>query len=134
MQLFEFIRNLVDPILTIFIARNVVVTPSSFAATKFDVIIVGGGTAGLVVANRLTAPTSTSARPLRVGVIDAGQYAPLGDPLIDIPYGANIFMRTPESSMVGNPEYDWMYQTVPQPALEGHVIGYPRYAVLSLVT
>ena len=49
MQLFEFVRNLVDPILTIFIARNVVVTPSSFAASKFDVIIVGGGTAGLVV-------------------------------------------------------------------------------------
>lgn len=103
------------------------ITPEVFSATQFDVIIVGGGTAGLVVANRLSTPVligSTAA--LRVGVIEAGLYAPEGDPLIDIPYGANLLTNNVHASTVGNPKYDWMYETVPQAALDGRIIGYPR--------
>jgi len=103
------------------------VTPSSFAASQYDIVIVGGGTAGLVVANRLSAATAHSSKPLRVGVIEAGGFTPSGDPLVDIPFGANIYTSTPEASTVGNPKYDWMFQSVPQAALDGHVIGYPRY-------
>jgi choline dehydrogenase-like flavoprotein len=100
------------------------VTPQSFAASTFDVVIVGGGTAGLVLANRL------SAQQLRVGVIDAGSYNESGDPLIDIPYGASIYLQNPNATVFGNPKYDWGFMSVPQPALGGRSILYPRGKVL----
>jgi hypothetical protein len=105
-------------------ARATSVTPESFAATQFDVIIVGGGTAGLVVANRL------SAKPLKVGVIEAGGYNPAGDPLIDVPYNGGYFVGDPSASVIFNPAYDWSFASIPQPALNGTVIGYPRYVIL----
>ncbi|THH19403.1 hypothetical protein EW146_g1748 [Bondarzewia mesenterica] len=107
------------------------VTPASFASSQFDVIIIGGGTAGLVLANRLSGSTkassATALSKLRIGVIDAGHYNVSGDPLIDIPYR---FLHAPNTSLLGNPQYDWMFQSVPQPALNGTVISYPRGKVL----
>ncbi|KAJ7698142.1 hypothetical protein B0H17DRAFT_927750, partial [Mycena rosella] len=50
-----------------------------FASQRFDFMIVGGGTAGLTVAVRLTEDPN-----IRVGVIEAGQYRP-GDPVIEVP-------------------------------------------------
>lgn len=132
MQYLDSVRWILATFLALFRPYSITnpSTSVSFAATEFDVIIVGGGTAGLVVANRLSAPRSLDTTPLRVGVIDAGWSASEGDPLIDIPYGANIFLGNSSASTVGNPKYDWMYQTVPQPALDGRIIGYPRYAPL----
>jgi choline dehydrogenase-like flavoprotein len=89
------------------------VTPQLFATSTFDVVIVGGGTAGLVLANRL----SESAQRLRVGVIDAGSYNESGDPVIDMPYGASIYLQNPDAIMYGNPNYDWGFVSVPQPTL-----------------
>lgn len=96
------------------------VTPQSFAASTFDVVIVGGGTAGLVLANRL------SAERFRVGVIDAGSYNESGDPVIDMPYGANTYLQSPDATPYGNPNYDWGFVSVPQSTLGNRSIHYPR--------
>ncbi|RFU32340.1 hypothetical protein B7463_g3972, partial [Scytalidium lignicola] len=69
-------------------------------ASSFDYIIVGGGTAGLVVATRLTENPN-----IRVGVIEAGK-SRLGDQNVEGP--GNL------SALFHNPEYDWIYKTVPQ--------------------
>ncbi|THU84491.1 alcohol oxidase [Dendrothele bispora CBS 962.96] len=100
------------------------VTPESFASTNFDIIIVGGGTAGLTLANRLSA---TSAK---VGVIDAGHYNTSGDPLLDVPFNPGAFIGDPTQTFIGNPAYDWGFASVPQSNLDGRVIPYPRGKVL----
>jgi choline dehydrogenase-like flavoprotein len=99
---------------------------AEFASREFDVLILGGGTAGLVVANRLSAPpTSKNASPLRVGVIEAGQYLP-EDPLINVPTAGNLLGNANMGTLVGNPTYDWCYESVPQAGLDGLVVQYPR--------
>jgi len=83
-------------------------------------MIVGGGTAGLVLADRL------SAERLRVGVIDAGSYDESGDLVIDMPYGANTYLQSPDTSTpYGNPNYDWGFVSVPQSTLGGRFIHFP---------
>ena len=75
-------------------------TPEAFAATQFDFLIAGGGTAGLVVANRLSEiPT------VQVGVIEAG-VDHSGDENITIPL--NMFR------LQGNPKYDYNFSSEPQ--------------------
>jgi len=99
---------------------------SEFASREFDILILGGGTAGLVVANRLSAPpTSENASPLRVGVIEAGQDLP-EDPLINIPTAGNLLGNANVGTLIGNPTYDWCFESVPQPGLDGLVVQYPR--------
>jgi choline dehydrogenase-like flavoprotein len=99
---------------------------SEFASREFDVLILGGGTAGLVVANRLSAPpTSENAPRLRVGVIEAGQYLP-EDPLINVPTAGNLLGNANVGTLIGNPTYDWCFESVPQPGLDGLVVQYPR--------
>jgi choline dehydrogenase-like flavoprotein len=71
-----------------------------FLKHEYDFIICGGGTAGLVVAARLTENEDVS-----VGVLEAGE-SKLGDQLVDSPA---MFMQT-----FNNPDYDWMINTVPQ--------------------
>jgi len=67
--------------------------------TKYDYVIVGGGTAGLVLANRLTEDANTS-----VAVIEAGHHSDT-DPRVAIPalWTANFFS-----------EHDWGVTTIPQ--------------------
>lgn len=76
------------------------ITPQEFSQQDYDYIICGGGTAGLCIAARLTENPDVT-----VGVIDAGKNK-LGDMLVDTPA---LFIQ-----MLGNPEYDWNYMTVPQ--------------------
>ena len=76
------------------------VSVDEFLKTDFDYVICGGGTAGLVVAARLSENPDVT-----VGVIEAGKNK-LGDPLVDIPL---MF-----SQMFNNPDYDWAYKTTPQ--------------------
>ena len=71
-----------------------------FLQQSYDFVIVGGGTAGLAVAARLTEDPAVT-----VGVIEAGKNR-LGDAFVDTPA---MFLQ-----MLGNPEYDWMMFTVPQ--------------------
>lgn len=58
---------------------NIFESPEAFAARKYDYVIVGGGTAGLVIAARLTENADVT-----VGVIEAGKNK-LGDTRVDIP-------------------------------------------------
>jgi len=71
-----------------------------FLKQDFDFVIVGGGTAGLAVAARLSENPN-----IHVGVLEAGK-AHVGDPLISIPA---LHGKTSK-----NPKYDWMHNTVPQ--------------------
>ncbi|KAK6434324.1 hypothetical protein LTR95_009489 [Oleoguttula sp. CCFEE 5521] len=75
-------------------------------------VIVGGGTAGLVLASRLTEIPSIS-----VAVLEAGQ-----DRSTDLRVLAPGLL----TSLYGNPDYDWIYTTVPQTHLNNRVIGHPR--------
>ncbi|ETN44009.1 uncharacterized protein HMPREF1541_10874 [Cyphellophora europaea CBS 101466] len=87
-----------------------------FLKYDFDYIIVGGGTAGLVVAARLTEdPTIT------VGVLEAGE-ARLDDPKILTPL---LFPSLP-----GNQDYDWMMKTVSQAGTNNKIHAVPRGKVL----
>jgi choline dehydrogenase-like flavoprotein len=71
-----------------------------FTKKSYDYVIIGGGTAGLVLAARLSEDPSVT-----VGVLEAGKNH-LGDPIVDAP---GLYMET-----FGKPDYDWRYKTVPQ--------------------
>lgn len=75
-------------------------TIEEFISQPFDYIVVGGGTAGLTVAARLTEDTK-----IRVGVIEAGS-ARLDD--------ANILIPGMSASILNNADYDWAFTTTPQ--------------------
>ncbi|EXJ91237.1 hypothetical protein A1O1_04347 [Capronia coronata CBS 617.96] len=81
--------------------KSALVSVEEFTGEQsYDYLICGGGTAGLTVAARLTENPE-----ITVGVIEAGKNR-LGDPLVDIPA---MFIQ-----MLGNKEYDWAFDTVPQ--------------------
>ena len=82
---------------------------------EFDYIIVGAGTAGCVLANRLSAR-----RDLNVLLLEAGGKDDYF--WIDIPVG---YLYT-----IGNPRTDWCFATEPEPGLGGRSIGYARGKVL----
>jgi choline dehydrogenase len=81
----------------------------------FDFVIVGGGTAGCLLANRLSADPGA-----RVLLIEAG--------------GSDDYrwVRIPVGYLycIGNPRTDWMYVTEPEPGLNGRSLRYPRGRVL----
>ncbi|MEO5641518.1 MAG: choline dehydrogenase [Sphingomicrobium sp.] len=83
--------------------------------STFDYIIVGAGSAGCVLANRLTA----SGR-FRVLLLEAGPRDT--NPWIHIPLGYGKLFK--------EPSVNWLYQTVAQPELEGRRIAQPRGKVL----
>lgn len=72
-------------------------------SVEYDFIIIGGGTAGLCLAARLTEDPSA-----QVLVVEAGANR-LNDPAILAPGRA--------FSLYDNPDYDWTFQTVPQVSL-----------------
>jgi GMC oxidoreductase len=83
---------------------------SAFANQEFDYVVVGGGTAGLVVAARLSEDEQ-----VRVGVLEAGGYVPPGaDPRIDLVVNYGL--------VFGDPAYDWNLKSVPQEGLDGRVV------------
>ncbi len=80
-----------------------------------DYVIVGGGSAGCVLADRLSADGRHS-----VALIEAGGEA--NSPWLQLPAGyAKAYF---------NPALNWMYRTVPQPALDGRTVYAPRGKVL----
>ena len=86
--------------------------PTSFAATVFDYIIVGGGTAGLTLAARLTETPN-----ITVGVLEAGLDR-TSDPKVLTPGFA--------PSMWDDPDYDWIFKTTPQIHGNNRVVSHPR--------
>jgi choline dehydrogenase len=79
--------------------------------TTFDYIIIGAGTAGCLLANRLSADPSK-----RVLLIEAGQKDDYY--WIHIPVGYLY--------CIGNPRTDWLYKTEPDAGLNGRQLRYPR--------
>jgi choline dehydrogenase len=79
--------------------------------TTFDYIIVGAGTAGALMANRLSADKNR-----RVLLIEAGRKDDYH--WIHIPVGYLY--------CIGNPRTDWLYTTEPDPGLNGRSLRYPR--------
>ena len=83
--------------------------------TQFDYIIVGAGTAGCLLANRLSADASK-----RVLLIEAGSKDDYH--WVHIPVGYLY--------CIGNPRTDWLYNTAPDIGLNGRSLRYPRGKVL----
>ena len=83
--------------------------------STFDYIIVGAGTAGCLLANRLSADASK-----RVLLIEAGKRDDYH--WIHIPVGYLY--------CIGNPRTDWLYQTEATEGLNGRALRYPRGKVL----
>ncbi|MEP7281701.1 MAG: GMC family oxidoreductase N-terminal domain-containing protein [Rubrivivax sp.] len=82
---------------------------------SFDVVIVGAGTAGCLLANRLSADPTRRVLLLEAGGRDNYHW-------IHIPVGYLY--------CIGNPRTDWMYTTEPEPGLNGRALRYPRGRVL----
>ena len=80
-------------------------------STVFDYIIVGAGTAGCLLANRLSADRSKRVLLIEAGGKDNYHW-------IHIPVGYLY--------CIGNPRTDWLYQTEPAAGLNGRSLRYPR--------
>ena len=82
---------------------------------SFDYIIVGGGSAGCVLANRLSASGEHRVLLLEAGGEDR-------NPWIHIPIGYGKLFK--------NAKVNWLYESEPEPELEGRRILQPRGKVL----
>ena len=84
-------------------------------AEEFDYIIVGAGSAGCVLAARLTEDPGTSVLVLEYGGSDF-------NPIIQMPSAFSMPMNTKT--------YNWKYETQPEPGLDGRRVHCPRGKVL----
>ncbi|KAK0725995.1 hypothetical protein B0H67DRAFT_481170 [Lasiosphaeris hirsuta] len=90
----------------------------------FDYVVIGGGTAGLVVASRLVEQGAGT-----VAVVEAGTfYETSNGPLSEVPaYAANYVGKDPTN---WQPLIDWGYVTVPQKGADNIEMHYPRGKIL----
>ncbi|MCL2417752.1 MAG: choline dehydrogenase [Conexibacteraceae bacterium] len=91
--------------------------PGGAGAERYDYVIVGGGSAGCVLAARLTEDPS-----IRVLVLEAGRQDYLWDLYIHMPAALSF--------PIGNRFYDWKYESEPEPHMHGRRIYHARGKVL----
>jgi choline dehydrogenase len=84
---------------------------------RYDYVIIGGGSAGSCLANRLTEDPSS-----RALVLEAGRP--------DYPWDVYIHMPAALSFPIGNRLYDWKYESEPEPYMHGRRIYHARGKVL----
>ncbi|GGV03574.1 choline dehydrogenase [Streptomyces filipinensis] len=87
------------------------------ALLHYDFVIVGGGSAGSALANRLSADPAN-----RVLVLEAGRS--------DYPWDVFIHMPAALTYPIGNRFYDWKYESEPEPHMGGRRIYHARGKVL----
>jgi len=87
------------------------------APSSYDFVIIGGGSAGCCLANRLTADPSN-----QVLMLEAGRPDYIWDVFIHMP-GALTFP-------IGSRFYDWKYESEPEPSMHGRRIYHARGKVL----
>jgi choline dehydrogenase len=87
------------------------------AEERFDIVIVGGGSAGCVLANRLSEDPGT-----RVLVLEAGRPD----------WRFDVFLHMPAALTfpIGSPLYDWGYRSEPEPFMHGRRVYHARGKVL----
>ncbi|WP_433511490.1 choline dehydrogenase [Nonomuraea sp. CA-143628] len=86
-------------------------------ALRFDYVIVGGGSAGCALANRLSADPSVSVLVLEAGRPD---------------YSWDVFIHMPAALMfpIGSRFYDWKYESEPEPHMNDRRVHHARGKVL----
>lgn len=87
---------------------------SRSSAKRWDYIVVGGGTAGCVLANRLSEDPT-----VQVLVLEAGSSG-----------RTNPYIHFPAAFYKIGPKYNWLYEAEPDPSINGQVIRWPAGRVL----
>jgi len=108
-------RKATAPIEALRASQEFALTRPATPSQDADVVVVGAGSAGCVLANRLSADPAR-----RVLVLEAG--------------GKDdwIWFHIPVGYLfsIGNPRADWMFETDPAPGLDGRRLRYPRGKVI----